>query len=93
MKPEDIIKCADAFNAMLRNEIGSETYDTLRRSDPALVGPHDHCDANMVLMTAVQHVMECGGDIAFYICTEFGDHIQEWSEIRRTLFEADPYRT
>ena len=97
MDKTQIDRAADIFNALLRYEIGDSAYETLRRADPALHTPHDHCDANMLVLSAVSHVMECDESRAFDIVTNgedgahLGDVIQESAEDKRDLFSLSRY--
>lgn len=67
MNQEQINRAAVAFNAMLFYEIGAADY--------AENSPHDHCDANIVLLAAVSHVMGCDEDKAFEIVTNAGQDL------------------
>lgn len=84
MTEDQIREAAQAFNAMLRYEIGAESYESLCRADPGTETPHDHCDANMILLAAIQHVTGCtegeAVDIACADAMRVSDYVQEIAE-------------
>jgi hypothetical protein len=94
MTDDELNRAADVFNALLRYEVGEETYTRLCAADPALYGPHDECDANILVLCAVAHVKSCTEDAACDIATSdhpkggmLSDWLQEIAETRRNVFD------
>ena len=87
------VKCAaNVFNALLRYEIGDSEYAKLRCTDPATLTPHDMCDANVLVLNAIQHIADCDESDALRIASQdmpqggiVGDWIQEEAESMRDL--------
>lgn len=89
---EEIDIAAAVFNTALRQEIGPDRYEWLRRQNPAFHTPQDECDANLLVLRAIAETRGIDIGAARFLISRDpanGDRVQESAEIQRDLSYLD----